>query len=141
MTGLKELNKIILNLPVTTLLFMGEADGFIYPFRFSRVNHYASYLKSFEENLQREGIQLTQEEVEKCFDQTQELETHLGISIKKALALMDNGDNLKYWNCNCSGCKCEGDDFHSFIDHHIEQHSDNLCGLKIIWSDIIRWIR
>ena len=38
-------------------------------------------------------------------------------------------------------CNCEGDGIQSFIDHQNQQHDDNLSGLKIIWADIIRWIR
>ena len=140
-TDLQKINDYILKLPITTLLLLRNEDCFLSPYRFLNENTPSGTLDEFDERVREQGGQLTQEEVELLFDQTKELESVLGIQICKAVAVMDEDDDIPHWNCNSINCTREGDDIASFIEHYSENHNDNLSGLKIIWADTIRWIR
>ena len=69
-TNLEQLNEILLNTPITSLLFLCNAENFVRPYRFAKDGSYSENLKDFEIRLSEEGTQLTQEGYGRLFDQT-----------------------------------------------------------------------
>ena len=140
-TDIDKIDNIVLNLPITSLLLAKNDTHAICPFRFLKNDTYVGNLEEYERMLADSSTILTEEEVELLFDQTKELEGLLGIQINKAGTTTDDDNDIPHWSCNSINCTHEGDGTQSFIEHYRTHHNDNLCGLKIIWADTIRWTR
>ena len=140
-TELEELSEFLSNLPITTLLFLEGSDSFIDPYRFTYNDEFFSRFSDFKEKIISEGNEVSEEQIHATFDQKGELEALYGIKIKQALLEDENGDDIHRFICECPDCNWEGDSFEEFVDHINSNHEDNLSGLKLIWGNIIRWLR